>query len=138
MNKRYYVKKGASYKERVRCPLCGKLSPIGYFSVDHLFGIYRDRFGGRGDISCTLVDRGAEIMAALKEGISRRLKELLEQFTGMKYYSEIEMSKALKTAAKPVIATITVPVAKPSIAAIPAHVIKPHTSANIRPLKVVM
>lgn len=91
MNKRYYVKKGASYKDRIRCPLCGKISPILNFSMEHLFGVFRYWFKGRGDISCEMLKKDITFMVTLYEDISKRLLDLLEQFTNMKWHSQDEV-----------------------------------------------
>lgn len=91
MNPRYYKKKGTTYREVLRCPLCGKLSKVGYFSQDHSFGVYRFGFGGRGKISCQLVDKDPIVMRTLKEGLVGRFLDLLKKFTGERYYSQSEV-----------------------------------------------
>lgn len=95
VNKRYYTKRGASYRERLRCPLCGKISRIGFFSQEHQFGFYRYRYGGRGDISVELIDKGYIFMDALKKSFVNRFLSLLEGFAGCKYYSQFEVDKML-------------------------------------------
>jgi len=91
VNKRYYKKKGASFKEKLRCPLCGKLSPIGYFNINHQFGVYRQWFYGKGDIRWFFVKKTIEFMDTLKESIVNRLLELLYHFTNQRYYSQFEL-----------------------------------------------
>lgn len=91
MDKRYWVKKGTTYREVLRCPLCGKLSKISYFSQDHQFGVYRFGYGGRGKISCSLVDKPSDFTKALIDSIVTRLLYLLKKFTGQKYYSQTEV-----------------------------------------------
>lgn len=92
MNKRYYVKRGASYRETLRCPLCGKLSPIGYFNQMHHFGVYRFCFAGRGKISCELVVKDISFMQELKESIIIRFLDLLKHFSGQRYYSQEDIN----------------------------------------------
>ena len=82
MNKRYYKKKGASYKERLRCPLCGKLSPIGYFSQDHAFTVVRYRYGGKSDISVMVIDKDPVVMMHITNSIVQRLKDLISKLSG--------------------------------------------------------
>jgi len=137
MNKRYYKKKGASHKERLRCPLCGKLSLIAYFSIDHRLDICRYTYAGRGKISVAVVLKDATFMQTLKQSIAGRLKELLEQFTGLKYFSELELSKSIKTTTRPMIIAKPVPMIATNI--IPfAESIPIPVSANVRPVKVVI
>lgn len=88
MNKRYYKKKGASYKERLRCPLCGHIREIGYFSQDHRFAIYRYTFAGRGKISCAEVVKPSDFMTALIKDMVGRLLDLIQRFTGVRYVPE--------------------------------------------------
>ncbi|GAI45991.1 unnamed protein product, partial [marine sediment metagenome] len=95
MNKRYYVKKGPSYRERLRCPLCGKLSSIGYFSQDHVFGIYRYVYAGRGKISVDKIDKGSTFTQFLTDSIVTRLLDLLKRFTGQRYYSQEDLDSIL-------------------------------------------
>ena len=92
MDKRYYKKKGASYRERLRCPLCGKLSDIGFFSQDHQFGVYRFCFAGYKKISCKLVIKSLQLMTFLKEDLATRMLEIIQEFTGVKYYSQEEVN----------------------------------------------
>jgi hypothetical protein len=95
VDKRYYKKKGPSFKERLRCPLCGKISAIGYFSQKHLFGVYRFGFAGRGKISCELVKKDIESINILKDRLCNRFLFLLEEFKGCKYYSQYEVDKII-------------------------------------------
>jgi hypothetical protein len=88
MNSRYYKKRGSSFKERLRCPLCGKISEIGYFSQTHRFAIYRYLYAGRGRISVTEVQKSNELMVALRLQIVGRLLQLLKMFTGLDYVPE--------------------------------------------------
>lgn len=132
MHKRYYVKKGASFKERLRCPLCGKLSPIGYFSQNHVFGVYRQWFCGRGCIRWEFADKDASFMQILKESIVERLLDLLRHFTGQKYYSQSEIDDVVeqyerKLAEKTL---VFVPTTKPSM--------KCTIKTNVKPYKVVV
>ena len=90
-----YVKRGPSFREVLRCPLCGKLSRIGFFSHDHQCGFYRFRFGGRDDISCEIVDKDYSFVSALKKSFIGRFLSLLEGFAGCKYYSQFEVDKML-------------------------------------------
>jgi len=78
-----YKKKGATYKEVVRCPLCGKLSPIAYFNLDHKFGVYQFKFAGRSSISCKLLNKSFEFMEALKESLVNRMEEIIEEFSSL-------------------------------------------------------
>lgn len=105
MNKRYYKKKGPSFKDRLRCPLCGKLSAIGYFSQNHQFGVYRSWFFGRGDIRWELLSKSNSFMSALKESIVGRLLDLLKRFTGQRYYSQSEVDFLLGRNIKPNVVT---------------------------------
>jgi hypothetical protein len=95
MNKRYYKKKGPSYKERLRCPLCGKLSPIRNFSQDHYFGIFRCWFKGKGNISWEYSNKEPNFMKVLVSDIVKRLLSLIKEFTGEHYYSQTEVNKML-------------------------------------------
>jgi hypothetical protein len=95
MDKRYYVKRGATHRERLRCPLCGKLSPIGYFSQEHLFSVYRFCFAGYSNISCVRVAKDREFMSVLTERLVGRLLHLLKRFTNQRYYSQEEVDVLL-------------------------------------------
>ncbi len=88
MNKRYYKKKGPSFRERWRCIFCGKLSDPKKFSQTHHLGIYRFIFAGRGKITCELIQKDPFTVQAIKEFLVGRFLELLEQLTGMRYYSQ--------------------------------------------------
>jgi len=115
MDKRYYKKKGASYKERLRCPLCGKLSDIGFFSQNHQFGIYRFCFAGYKKISCRLVKKTPEFMKFLRESLIDRFLELLKTFAGCKYYSQHEMDELVDHYNKLLAKQHFIPPTKPSM-----------------------
>ena len=134
MNKKYYKKKGPSYKERLRCPLCGKISPIGNFSQEHLFGVYQWRYGGKGDIQVTLVAKPVNFMLLLKDSLKDRFLKLLEKFTGTRYYSQYELDDIIEQYEKKLAEnTLQVyPGIKSSIA------IKPDLPISIIPKKVVV
>lgn len=92
MDKRYYKKKGETCKEMIRCPLCGMHRRIIYFSQTHLFGIYQICYGGYKKIAWRLIEKSPEVMIILREDIAKRLLELLEEFTGIKWFSQDEVN----------------------------------------------
>lgn len=68
-------------------------------------------------------------MDALKEDMARRLKELLEEFTGLRWYSELDVSKLLDA-----------PVRVPFVPAVETSVVSPlsvNIAPNIRPVLIV-
>jgi len=145
MDKRYYVKKGPSYRERLRCPLCGKMSPIGYFSQSHLFGIYRFCFAGRGKISCEPIDKGPTFMQFLTDSIVNRLLDLLKKFTGQRYYSQEDLDSILydqrRLSAKDTLSSVPQTFTKIIPVAIPSKIIPVAVTSvkgNVKPYKVVV
>jgi len=145
MNKRYYVKKGPSYRERLRCPLCGKLSLIGYFSQDHVFGIYRYIYAGRGKISVGAIDKDPTFMKFLTDSIVGRLLDLLKKFTGQRYYSQEALDSILceqrRLSARDTLSSVPSTFSKIIPVAIPSEVVPIAISSvkgNVKPYKVVV
>lgn len=77
-------------------------------------------------------------MTVIREDMAVRLKELLEEFTGMKWYSELEVSRLINASVKvPFVPALETSVDAPLSVAV-APVIRPVVSVSIIPKKVVI